>query len=108
MAAKPKMPAQRFEYGHSWYWDGKQDRYWYKQSYMVKYVIDGVDAPTVIPPREIQRVLGTVTRVADTRSPFFNRWFATLHTAGDNVNSEPMYTRDDAKAWLEVIERMNR
>lgn len=103
------MATKRVEYDHRWYWEGKQDRYWYKHSYITKYVIDGVD--NVIPPKLVEQVLGTVTRVSDTRSPHFNRWFAELYRPAllkNHIKSEPMLSRNDAKAWLEVIERMNR
>ena len=57
--------------------------------------------------RTVERTLGTVTRVADTKSPYFNRWFAVLHR-GKEIKSDPLMSLRDAKAWLEVIERMNR
>lgn len=98
------MSTTRQRYDHRYYWESKRDRAWYKHSYSTKYVIGGDDS--LIPHQQTDTVIGTVTRVTDTRSPHFNRWFALLYR--NEIKSEPMLSRKDAMAWLEVIERMNR
>lgn len=89
-------------------WTGKQDRYWYMYTYSVEYLLSDGSASDVFRPPPQTVTLGTVTRVADTKSPHFNRWFAVLHNRGKEIKSEPLLSKEAAKAWLEVIERMNR
>jgi hypothetical protein len=104
------MSTTRQRYDHKWYWEGKQSRYYYKHSFMTKWTLEGVEQVGLLAPKFTERVVGTVTRVADTKSPHFNRWFAEMHKAYPigTIKSEPMLDRKSAMAWLEVIERMNR
>jgi hypothetical protein len=104
-----KMSASnRIETDHTWFWEGKGDRHWYKYRFTLTYRFHRAGEPEhFLKPQEVGAVLGTVTRVRDTRSPYFNRWFAVLHK-GKELKSDPLMSLRDAKAWLEVIERMNR
>lgn len=104
------MATKRVEYDHTYQWEGKQDRYWYQHSYWVKYIRNNNPSDTT-EPKQVGCALGTVTRVSDTRSRHFNRWFADFYgwsRHGGTIKSEPMLSRNDAMRWLEVIERMNR
>ena len=94
----------RIESPKEYKWDGKQSRYWYKTGWTVFYTFDGGGQTD---PKYVESTLGTVTRVSNTRSPYFNHWFAVLHGPPE-IKSEPMLSRDNAMRWLEVIERMNR
>ena len=102
------MKTQRVEENHRWFWKGKQDRHWYTHAYEQHWRTNYLAyVEPLSKPKTVERTLGTVTRVADTKSPYFNRWFAVLHR-GKEIKSDPLMSLRDAKAWLEVIERMNR
>jgi hypothetical protein len=92
----------RIETPKTYEWEGKQDRYWYRAKWSAYYQFTDYDTA----PKAIESVRGTVTRVTDTKSEHFNRWFAQLHLPP--IKSEPMLSRYSAMRWLEVIERMNR
>jgi hypothetical protein len=91
---------------HKWSWEADKagNRHWYKHSYTRNWPSYG--GSFSIAAKHMSFVRGTVTRVTDTKSEHFNRWFAQLHTPP--IKSEPLLTKEAAKAWLEVIERMNR
>lgn len=58
-----------------------------------------------------KHLLGTVTLCNDYSSPHFNRWFAEVippHMGDEVIKSGPLMSLADAKAWVEVMERMNR
>lgn len=85
-----------------YFWDGKQDRHYYQCE--LTYDVMSLGG-TQFSPKSTVRVLATVTRDTKTKSPTFNRWFASLRTG---LKSEPLMSLGDAKAWAEVVERMNR
>ena len=83
-------------------------RHWYERKWFVAWNI-GPDLRQS--NKESSILLATVTLCADHSSPHFNRWFAEVyakkHSAG-HTKSEPLMSLADAKAWVEVIERMSR
>lgn len=89
------------------FWEGKQDRHWYRERRQ-RRTPSGMSG--LWSPQEVRHLLGTVTRDAKTNSPTFNRWFAVVHVQLGHpvVLSDPLYSLAEAKAWVEVISRMNK
>ena len=85
-----------------YFWEGKNDRHYYKSdaAYTPMHMHDHVWTP-----KNTIRILATVTRDTKTTSPTFNRWYAQV---GTKNKSEPLMSLADAKAWVEVVERMTR
>jgi hypothetical protein len=91
-----------------YYWESHRSgsRHWYKKSWMRSY--SDPSTARAIPPRGHQSQLGTVTRNGDIKSPYFNKWFAVCHALPKDILSGPLPSLVEAKAWLEVVERLNR
>lgn len=89
----------RIESPKTYVWEGKGNRYWYRAKWTVYW-------------KKMESGLGNVTRNTDTRSDTFNRWFGSVQIVSNRrltvVKSDPMFTKEDAMAWVEVVERMNR
>lgn len=98
----------RIESPKTYVWEGKGNRYWYRAKWAVYWKIEDHETP----PKEMESGLGNVTRNTDTKSEHFNRWFGSVQIVSNRrltvVKSDPMFTKEDAMAWVEVVERMNR
>lgn len=98
----------RIETPKRYEWEGKQNRYWYKAKWTLRW--EGKDFRT--DPKYMESGLGNVTRNTDTKSDTFNRWYGSVQIVDKRrittVKSDPMLTKEAAMAWVEVVERMNR